>query len=83
MIPHVSPFCQSPISFAVDLWYNGYAVNFSDSLFYAEGGELPLSVYDIVISFFVSVAAGIATYYICKGLDVVVRRVCKWLDRYR
>ena len=41
-----------------------------------------MSVYDIVISFFVSVAASIATYYICKGLDVVVRRICKWLDRY-
>ena len=69
MIPHVSPFCQSLIPFAVDLWYNGHVVNSQNSLFHTEGGEFPLSELEILVSFIVSVAAGIATHYICKWLD--------------
>ena len=69
IIPHISPLCQSPIPFAVDLWYNGHVVNSQNSLFHTEGGEFPLSELEILVSFIVSVAAGIATHYICKWLD--------------
>ena len=58
-----------PLSFLVDLWYNGHVVNFPNSLFHTEGGEFPLSELEILVSFVVSVAAGIATHYICKWLD--------------
>ena len=69
IIPHISPLCQSPIPFAVDLCYNGHVVNSQISLFHTEGGEFPLSELEILVSFIVSVAAGIATHYICKWLD--------------
>lgn len=61
IIPHISPLCQSLISFPVDLWYNGHAV---DSLQQRGGARM-----EYLISFLISVGASIVAYYICKWLD--------------
>ncbi len=51
------------LAYCVDCWYNVLAASYPNLA--TEGGERM----EILLSFIVSVAAGIATYYICKWLD--------------